>query len=150
MVLSGQRDAPQIKFIDAARFGAWPALYDLCRLRLNLAVRLLDPPALGLDHVPDRMHVWEEAWSTAEQASTSGGKLVARGLRRFLSLKVTIEEVLREHAKRCGRSNEAARLIALCESYDLFKMVCYVDLSAPKRLWLAARLNAAMRRLRRQ
>jgi len=150
MVLSERAATPQLKFIDAARFGSWPALYDLCRLKLNLAIRLMDPPASGLDHIPQRMGVWEGQWFSKTSTVTDDVRGTAKSVRRFALMAAVIASAIETHQKGLGGRRQAERLVALCEAFDLFKMVCYVDLSAPKRLWLAARLHSAIQRLQRK
>jgi hypothetical protein len=140
---SGSRPGA-FKLIDAARFGAWPAFYDISRLQLNLAVRLLDPPATALHHLPERVSVWEAHWAAAIAGADPHlptSIVDAEPAQRFRQLFADLTKVADSHSKEVGGKAQLLKLMALNRCFDLIKMVAYVDLPAVRRLWLLRLLN---------
>lgn len=132
---SGQAKS-ELRLIDAARFGVWPAYYDLTRLRLNLAVRLLDPSRTYDEFLFERMDMWEAAW-VGGVGSTFVSDLGVFGS-RYMQLNRVVESLLKPHFPL--NRDEVRMHVLFNEAFDLIKMISYVDLSIFKRVWLAWRL----------
>jgi len=141
MVIPSNGGKFDLWFIDAARFGVWPPFYDLTRLRLNFAVRMLDPSNTFLDQIPKRVRLWEDAWTSRKPSS--GASIDTDGkirFDRFAALFGMIDKAIYSKASKVGDKEFVARLIAFNEFFDLVKMIAYVDLPPVRRLWLLVRL----------
>ena len=141
------RTEPQVQLIDFARFGVWPAFYDISRLRLQLSLRLLDPPDMLLDTFAERMILWDAAWNGAVRPSMHHTQVSLNGIESFLLLQSELMRVRNEltaklpETQRPHIGGEAHFNLLLL--YDLIKMVSYVDASTFKRMWyllLAAKI----------
>jgi hypothetical protein len=145
VIPSIDNDRVDVHFIDGARFGVWPPYYDLTRLRLNLAVRVLDPSNTFLDQIPKRIKLWESVWNSRRPPS---GTSLDKHFDRFAVMFDLVENAINATANRPGDGAFVSRLIAFNEFFDLVKMIAYVDLPPVRRLWLLVRLIDTEKRLR--
>jgi hypothetical protein len=120
-------DAGQLTFIDLARLDHWPVGYDLCRLAIQLRIRLVDR-ARGLDWVQNGLARWclEPVFALEGPANPatslcSPAALCERRLHEWMIQQDNHEPMIL-----------GARMGAL---FDLVRIISYADLSPFKRLW---------------
>ena len=120
-------DAGQLSFIDLARYDHWPVGYDLCRLAIQLRIRLVDR-ARGLDWVQNGLARWcmepilaLEGPANPATSLCPPAALCERRLHEWMILQDDYEPLIL-----------GARMGAL---FDLVRIISYADLSPFKRLW---------------
>ena len=120
--------ATDFVFIDLARVDNWPAGYDLCRLAIQLRIRMVDRKR-GADWIVNRLATWcSEPFLTLdtamnwEKSQCIPASRCEQALLQWITSKGTDPDVF----------IEGARIGAL---YDLLRVMSYVDLSPFKRLW---------------
>ncbi len=137
ILLSVDKDTPGVRFIDFARFRVWPAFYDLWRLRLQLALRLLDSPDEMQDLFPERMVLWDRAWRGDGLVVNECSSASTAGFQSFLTIQSELLVALQKLHN--GASQEDRDNFVLAERtiiiFDLIKMISYVDASPFKQLW---------------
>lgn len=134
----------RFQLIDFARFGYWPAAYDLIRMEQQLLLRSVDR-ADELDAFPDRLPRWL-ALSAAVEAEDALINVPADGkeaaadkqlatlfqhLRRLTILRRKLLSRLLPNSK----ASDMSRLLALQRAFDAIKICSYQDASVFKRLW---------------
>ncbi|MBQ0960703.1 hypothetical protein KAK06_17240 [Ideonella sp. 4Y11] len=139
----------QIKFIDSARFGNWPAFYDITRLRLNLAIRMLDPAKSQMEFMPDRVWKWEQAW-TSRTSSADRISKPDKYLSRYNTFQDVILKIIANVKREEPQIKDFDLTILLNECFDLIKMIGYVDISPFRRLWLFYRLIDSFQNIKRR
>jgi hypothetical protein len=127
---------PQL--IDFARFGYWPLGYDLCRLELQLFLRVVDV-ADGADYFPEQIPKWMKSWRDlgAESAPGADGPNksgVSELLLRFLRGLRRIHRELYQELTEEWRSRES-QVAGLVRAYDATRIMSYADTSPWKQLW---------------
>jgi CheY-like chemotaxis protein len=134
----------RFQLIDFARFGYWPAAYDLIRMEQQLLLRGVDRMD-ELDAFPDRLPQWL-ALSAAVEAEAASITLPAgreeavadkqlatlfQHLRRLTTLRRKLLARLVPDVK----GPDMSRLLALQRAFDAIKICSYQDASVFKRLW---------------
>lgn len=132
-----QPDAWEIKFIDFARAGPWPAFYDIIRLRLQLALRLLDPQRTMRDQFSERIVLWDHVAATNQMPPTgSRGVSGHEHVAAFIELSERLQKII---DVRAPSDTKQARHTALVSRavivHELVKMSLYHDAPWMKRIW---------------
>lgn len=138
ILLLREKNIPsQIKLIDFARFGVWPAFYDLTRLRLQLALRLLDPPDTMRDQFIERIFMWQNAWDGKGLPNIKTFADAAHPFKAFNDINKIILRIIEESILIIpkNRQQETKKNIDLIILHELIKMISYQDASWIKRLW---------------
>jgi hypothetical protein len=135
-----------LRLIDFARFGSWPAFYDLTRLRLQIALRVLDPSPGMRDIFPERILLWDKAFWGYERPE---------GIRKshpkefqhfvtFIDISKMLDSLVSDHSstlKQYGKGFKTSMKVIMLN--EVIRLICYDDVPWTKRIWftlLAARL----------
>ena len=125
-------EAGQITFIDLARLDQWPVGYDLCRLAIQLRIRLVDR-SCGVEWVQNNLPTWG-----AELVFDLGNTDTARA--RRCPPAALCEQQLGQWIAKHSNSGSVLAGINLCIAMDLVRIISYADLAPFKRLWAAINL----------